>query len=155
MEKIILIKEELDCDIKSAFSMFTVSELLETWLTEKACVEPILGGNYELFWSLENPEVDSTIGCKITGLEKNKFISFNWKGPKEFNSFMNFADPLTHVIVFFSQNDDNPDKTNIHLFHTGWRSDSDWQTAREYFQTAWSRAIQGLKEKINKKLIKL
>lgn len=153
MEKIILIKEELDCDIKSAFSMFTDNELLEKWLTKKAYVEPILGGKYELFWAPETPEDDSTIGCRITGLEKNRFISFEWKGPKEFKSLMNLVDPLTHVIVFFSQNINNLEKTNIHFFHTGWGSDSDWQKARIYFQKAWSIAIQSLKGKIKNKLI--
>ena len=61
---------------------------------------------------------------------------------------MNIADPLTHVIVFFSHNDKDPNKTNIHLFHTGWRNDIDWLKARDYFEKAWSKALQGLKEKI-------
>ncbi|NHJ23857.1 MAG: SRPBCC domain-containing protein [Candidatus Lokiarchaeota archaeon] len=147
MENIILIKEEIDCDVKSAFSMFTNNELLENWLTVKANVEPTVGGKYELFWAPDHPENDSTIGCKITGIETNKFISFEWKGPVEFKSLMNFVDPLTHVIVFFSHNN-SPKKTIIHLFHTGWRNGSDWQKAREYFQKAWFNALLGLKEKI-------
>ena len=153
MENIILIKEEIDCDLSSAFSMFINNELLENWLTVKANIEPKFGGKYELFWDPEHPENDSTIGCKITGIEKNRFISFEWKGPTEFKSFMNNVDPLTHVIVFFSHNN-NLKKTIIHLFHTGWRKDTDWQKARQYFQKAWSKALKGLKEKIqNKELI--
>ncbi|MFX1327398.1 MAG: SRPBCC domain-containing protein [Promethearchaeota archaeon] len=146
MENIILVKEEINCDVKTAFSMFIKNELLESWLTVKADVDPTLGGKYELFWVPEHPENDSTIGCKITGFEKYKFISFDWKGPTKFKSFMNFADPLTHVIVFFSQNNNNIKKTIIHLFHTGWRKDSNWQKAREYFVKAWVNALQVLKE---------
>ncbi|MFX0142572.1 MAG: SRPBCC domain-containing protein [Candidatus Hodarchaeota archaeon] len=153
MENIILIKEEIDCDVNTAYSMFTKNEKLQNWLTVKANVEPIFGGKYELFWVPEHPENDSTIGCKITGIEKNKFISFNWKGPTEFKSFMNYADPLTHVIVFFSDNKNNPNKTNIHLFHTGWRKDADWQKARDYFEKAWLKALQGLKQKIKNKTL--
>ncbi|MFX0059767.1 MAG: SRPBCC domain-containing protein [Candidatus Hodarchaeota archaeon] len=153
MENIILVKEEIDCDVESAFSMFTNNELLEKWLTLKANVEPTYGGRYELFWVPEHPENDSTIGCKITGIEKNKFISFEWKGPKEFKSFMNSVDPLTHVIVFFSHNK-NLKRTIIYLFHTGWRRGKDWESARQYFQKAWCKALKGLKEKIkNKELI--
>ena len=137
MENIILIKEELDCDISTAFNLFTVNELLEGWLTDKAEVDPKVGGNYELFWEPENREINSTIGCKITGIETNKFISFNWKGPIDFQSFMNNADPLTHVIIYFSYNDIDSKKTTIHLFHTGWRKDSKWQKARNYFENAW------------------
>jgi len=147
MEKIIQIKMELECEIDRAFDSFTNNKLLESWLTEKAEVEPNMGGKYELFWEPENRENNSTIGCKVTGIEQNKFISFDWKGPVDFKSFMNNADPLTHVIVFFSPNK-NPQKTDIHLFHTGWRSDQNWQQARNYFEKAWTNALEKLKENL-------
>lgn len=151
MEDIIQIKEEFDCDIQTAFNFFIKNEYLERWLTEKADVEPRVGGKYELFWEPENRVDNSTIGCKITGLETNKFLSFNWKGPVQFRSFMNFADPLTHVIVFFSEMEENPNKTIIHLFHTGWKDDPSWKKARNYFENAWLNALRSLKEKIKQK----
>ncbi|MFX0040011.1 MAG: SRPBCC domain-containing protein [Promethearchaeota archaeon] len=153
MENIIFIKEELDCDIATAFKMFTVNRFLEKWLTEEADVDPKLGGKFELFWEPKNKQVNSTIGCKITGIERNKFISFDWKGPVEFQKFMNTANPLTHVIVFFSYKDDDPIKTTIYLFHIGWRKNNDWQEARNYFENAWSKALQVLKQKIKNKTI--
>jgi len=153
MEDIILIKEEIDCDRETAFTMFIENKFLENWLTVKAEVNPEVGGKYELFWVPENRKIDSTIGCRITGIDRNKFISFDWKGPAEFESFMNSANPLTHVIVFFSQNDCNSNKTIIHLFHTGWRNGSKWQKARNYFQNAWSKALWILKEKIADKTL--
>jgi hypothetical protein len=88
------------------------------------------------------------LGCKITGIEKDKFISFNWKGPVDFQSYMNNTDPLTHVIVFFSQDSINSKRTIVHLFHTGWRKNTKWQAARNYFEKAWLNALQRLKEKI-------
>ena len=148
MENVIHIKFDLDCDVHNAFEQFAQSELLENWLTEKAEVEPKIGGKYELFWNLKNREIDSTIGCKITAIEQDTFISFDWKGPVEFQNFMNFADPLTHVIVFFSQSKRN--QTTIHFFQTGWRKDKEWQKAREYFEEAWLKAFQTLKANINK-----
>ena len=39
---------ELECDISHAFDLFTVNELLESWLPEKAEVEPKVGGKYEV-----------------------------------------------------------------------------------------------------------
>ena len=150
MENIILIKEEIECDISTEFEFFTVNKLLENWLTEKADVDPKIGGKYELFWEPENKEINSTLGCKITGIEKDNFISFDWKGPADFRSFMNFSDPLTHVIVFFAQNDSNLNNTNIYLFHTGWRNDSEWQKARNYFENAWLKALTILKEQTKK-----
>ncbi|MHA2392425.1 MAG: SRPBCC domain-containing protein [Promethearchaeota archaeon] len=151
MENIIQIKKEIECDIKTAFDLFTKNKLLETWLTEKAEVEPKHGGKYELFWDPEDRENNCTIGCKITGIETNKFISFDWKGPVQFKPFMNIADPLTHVVVFFTT--DQPNKTNIYLFHTGWRKDSEWQKARDYFEKAWLNALEGLNEKVINKTL--
>jgi len=148
LEKIIKIKEEIECTTKAAFNFFIKNELLESWLTEKANVEPIPGGKYELYWEPENKENNSTIGCKITGIEKDRFISFNWKGPVQFKSFMNSADPLTHVIVFFSPYKKTANSTTIHLFHTGWRKGVEWEEARNYFDKAWTNAFKALREKI-------
>jgi len=153
MENIIQISEVIECDVKQAFRMFTVNVLLENWLTEKAEVDPTIGGKYELFWDPDNREINSTIGCHITGIEPDTFVSFEWKGPIEFHSFMNSIDPLTHVIVFFLPSSDDPDKTTIRLFHTGWRKDQQWQQARNYFEKEWSQALQELKAKIKNKSI--
>ena len=151
MQKIIQIEIELDCGVYEVFNFFTINEKLESWLPEKAEVEPKVGGKFELFWDPQNREINSTIGCKITSIEKNKFISFEWKGPERFQSFMNFCDPLTHVVVVFSSSSDDPKKTTLFLFHSGWRDDPDWQKARDYFKNAWSGALTNLKEKLSSK----
>jgi len=149
MQKIIQIEIELNCDISEAFEFFTVSEKLESWLPEKAEVEPKIGGKYELFWDPQNPDINSTIGCRITSFEKDKFLSFEWKGPEMFQSFMNFCDPLTHVVVVFTPSLKDPKKSLVCLFHSGWRDDPGWQEARNYFEKAWSGALTNLKEKLS------
>lgn len=149
MQKIIQIEIQLNCDITEAFELFTVNEKLESWLPEKAEVEPKTGGKYELFWDLQNPNLNSTIGCKITSIEKDKFLSFEWKGPEMFQSFMNFCDPLTHVVVVFTPAPDDLKKSIVYLFHSGWRDDPGWKEARDYFQKAWSGALLNLKEKLS------
>ena len=151
MQKIIQIEIELSCDISEAFNYFIVNEQLESWLPEKAEVEPKAGGKYELFWDPQNQEINSTIGCKITSIEKDKFLSFEWKGPEIFQSFMNFCDPLTHVVVVFSTSSDDPKKSILILFHSGWRDGPEWQKARIYFENAWLGALTNLKEKLSSK----
>ena len=142
---------ELSCDVTEAFNFFTVNEKLESWLPEKAEVEPKVGGKYELFFDILNREINSTIGCKITSIKKDKFISFEWKGPELFQSLMNFCDPLTHVVVVFYSSSEDPKKTTISLLHSGWRNDPEWQKARDYFEKAWSSALTNLKEKLSSK----
>jgi len=151
MQKIIQIEVEFNCGVHEAFNFFTNNEKLESWLPEKAEVEPKVGGKYELFWDPKNREINSTIGCKITSIEKDKFVSFEWKGPEIFQSFMNFCDPLTHVVVAFYSSSEDPKKTSLFLFHSGWRNDPEWQKARDYFEKAWLGALTNLKEKLSSK----
>ena len=101
--------------------------MLESWLTELANVEPMVGGKYELFWDPKDKENNSTIGCRVTAIEPDRFISFEWRSPKQFKQFANNADPLTHVVVFFIP---DGDATDVHVVHSGWRSSPEWEEAR-------------------------
>jgi uncharacterized protein YndB with AHSA1/START domain len=146
MDKVIHLSVKLSCNLHRAFELFTVNKLLESWLTEVAEVEPVISGKYELFWEPNNRENNSTLGCKITAIEADKFLSFEWRSPKQYKHFANNADPLTHVVVFFIQNNDS---TQIHLIHSGWRSSSEWEEARQWQERAWSEALKELEKQIN------
>lgn len=147
MHKIVNLSVRLRCDTRQAFRMFTVNDMLQSWLTEIADVEPMEGGRYELFWDPDNRSINSTEGCRITAIEEDKFVAFEWKGPKQFMHFMNNADPLTHVVVFFlpCPDSDISPCTEVHLVHSGWRDSAEWEEARTYFQKAWTIAFNELK----------
>jgi ADP-ribose pyrophosphatase YjhB (NUDIX family)/uncharacterized protein YndB with AHSA1/START domain len=121
--------------------MFTVGSLLESWLTALADVEPVVGGKYELFWEPEDRENNSTLGCTVTAIERDQFLSFEWKSPKQFKHFANDADPLTHVSVAFVP---RGAWTHVHLLHSGWRSGPEWEEARQWQGQAWSVAFERL-----------
>ncbi len=145
---IIIQTAKLNCSVKKAFAFFTENQHLEKWLTVKAHVEPEVWGKYELFWEPERPEVNSTIGCKVLAIEKNKHINVEWKGPEQFSHFMNNIQPLTNVTIVFT-----PHKgyTTATLMHTGWKSSAEWQEAREFFVDAWKEAFQKLEKYANEK----
>jgi uncharacterized protein YndB with AHSA1/START domain len=151
MDKILYHTVQLNCDARQAFAMFTGNEQLQSWLTTVADVEPKVGGKYELFWNPEDRENDSTIGCKVTAIEPDKFLAFEWKGPRQYKHFMNEADPLTHVVVFFipcnSETDTSP-FTAIHLIHSGWGSSAEWDEARMWFERAWGEAFKELEKQV-------
>ncbi len=136
----------LNVSIEEAFTYFTNNQRIEEWLTSKADVIPKVGGKYELFWNPETPEDNSTIGCKVLAINAPNYIMFDWKGPTQFKSFMNSADPLTTVIVNFSSLEE---KTLVTLIHSGWRNQTDWEEARIYFKTAWNGAFQNLETRVN------
>jgi uncharacterized protein YndB with AHSA1/START domain len=149
MNKIIVQSARLHCPVERAFAMFIQNDHLQTWLTVIADVEPEVGGKYELFWNPDDPEQNSTLGCKITAIEVDTLLAFEWKGPPQFR-FMNEADPLTHITVFFT-----PCKevltpcTDVYLIHTGWHATPEWKEARTYFVRAWGNAFAELETLIN------
>ncbi len=87
--------------------------------------------------------------CKITAIEKNKLLCFEWKGDAQFSYFMNTAVPLTHVSVLFLPNYEKDNSTEIHLIHTGWGSDEIWKKARVWFDSVWKDALNKLKNEVN------
>lgn len=149
MNEIIHIKTKLDCSVKKAFSMFTGKQEICSWLAVDANVELRIGGKYELFWDLKNRLHNSTIGCRINGLEIDKLIAFEWKGPVEYRDLMNDVDPLTQVTVFFNEPEKSETeekcRAEVHLIHTGWRNTDKWDECRKWFEKAWESAFKKLK----------
>jgi uncharacterized protein YndB with AHSA1/START domain len=140
----------LRCDVHRAFEMFTVDELVQSWLAPLAETELHQGGKYQLFWDLENREHDSTIGCRVTAIEPDTLLCFEWKGPRQYRQFMNDADPLTHVVVFFVPCPDAVEAcTEVRLVHSGWGSAGEWEEARQWFDRAWRVALEQLEHGVN------
>jgi hypothetical protein len=150
VDRIIRQGARLRCDVHRAFEMFTVNELVQSWLAPLSEIEPHQGGKYELFWDPENRDQDSTIGCKVTAIEQDRFLCFEWKGPRQFRHFMNDADPLTHVVVFFVPSMDAAEPcTEVRLVHSGWRSAAEWEAARQWFDRTWRVALEQLEHRVN------
>jgi uncharacterized protein YndB with AHSA1/START domain len=125
----------------ACFRLFVEPAGLESWLCEKANVEARVGGRYELFWEPGDPENNSTVGCRITACAPERVLAFEWRSPRQFKSFANAADPLTHVVVAFHA---VPGSTTVTLVHSGWRSTAEWQQAAAWQSTAWDHAMQAL-----------
>ena len=147
MERNITCSVNLECASKEAFEMFTVNKKLVEWLCPAADVEPVVGGKYELFWNPEDKEHDSTVGCEITALVEGRYLSFEWKGPRQFAHFMNEAEPLTQVTVFFVPCEGPSLSTDVSLVHSGWGDSKEWDEARKWFERAWTSAFKELKSK--------
>ncbi|MBI9015333.1 MAG: SRPBCC domain-containing protein [Clostridiales bacterium] len=143
IEKSILLKVQKEL----AFSYFVEPDLITKWLCNDAIINPTIDGAYELFWDLEDRNHNSTIGCRIQSIDAPNHLSFDWKGPIEFEKFMNDADPLTQVVVMFSEVGDG---IKVTLLHSGWKRSDNWRKAKDYFDQAWDGAFQVLKESIEK-----
>ncbi|WP_455294180.1 SRPBCC family protein [Vibrio parahaemolyticus] len=141
MDKVTHCVASVQCKACRAFKFFTDASQLESWLTAQADVVPKVGGKFELFWTPEERENNSTLGCKITAMRENQLLAFEWRSPAQYKHFANFADPLTHVVISFIPNGLN---TVIHLVHSGWRSTPEWDEARQWQERAWNVALNSL-----------
>ncbi len=146
MDNIIHLTVELNIKPAQAFKYFVDNKLLESWLTVMANVEPTVGGKCELFWEPANKDDNSTIGCKITAFAEDQLIAFEWRSPKQFKHFANNADPLTHVVVSLIPSENT---TIVHVIHSGWRSDQQWEVARIWQEKAWKLSLERLVKIVN------
>jgi uncharacterized protein YndB with AHSA1/START domain len=142
VDKVIHVSAIVAIPPASAFAHFTDPKLLEEWLTAAADVEKRVGGKYELFWEPDDRENNSTIGCRVTAWVPGQLLAFQWRSPRQFKSFANTADPLTHVVVTFVPEGSG---TRVHLVHSGWRSTAEWEEARAWQDEAWKGAFEELK----------
>jgi uncharacterized protein YndB with AHSA1/START domain len=139
---LVLVKSTtLPSSVSESFRLFTEPRCLETWLCERASVDARVGGLFELFWTPDDPQNDSTIGCSITAFEPDRVLAFQWRSPRQFKVFANVADPLTHVVVAFHGVDG---ACVVTLVHSGWRSTPEWLEAAEWQSVAWDYAFQAL-----------
>jgi uncharacterized protein YndB with AHSA1/START domain len=141
LDRIIHLSVSLSKPPSELFSYFVEGGLLQSWLTPLAEVESRPGGKYELYWEPDDRENNSTIGCRITTIVQDQLLAFQWRSPKQFKSFANGADPLTHVTVAFIAEGSG---TRMHLVHTGWRSGAEWEEARLWQEKAWLMALKEL-----------
>lgn len=125
--------------IERIFDAWLQPDLLERWLTRKANVEPAIGGAYELYWEPENPDRNSTKGCRITGLVRNSELSFSWRGPAEYADLMG---DKTQVYVRLTRCEGG---TLLRFVHTGWGCGPRWDSARAWQTEAWREALENLK----------
>lgn len=125
----------------AAFRMFTDAPALASWLCARAITDAAVGGRYELFWDPQDPQNDSTIGCRITAFDPGRLVAFQWRSPRQFKAFANAADPLTHVVVTFHGDTAG---TVVTLVHSGWRSGDEWRQAARWQRVAWDHAFDAL-----------
>jgi len=140
-DKVIYVSSFVSVSPTKAFMHFMSKTLLQSWLTAVADVDPWVGGKYELFWQPDDRESNSTIGCRVTAFAPAQVLAFQWRSPKQFKSFANTADPLTHVVVTFVPEGSG---TRVHLVHSGWRSSPEWEEARLWQERAWTGAFKEL-----------
>ncbi|MFI6094954.1 SRPBCC domain-containing protein [Lentzea sp. NPDC051213] len=125
------------------WATLTTKAELTSWLAEDARVGAGVGDPFELFWDVANPDINSTIGCRIVEWEEPRRFTIEWKGPVQFASIMN-GDPVpTWVAIDLRAAGDNT--TIVHLRHGGWGATPEWGEARAWHEAVWRGALDQLR----------
>jgi uncharacterized protein YndB with AHSA1/START domain len=115
-----------------------------TWFAARASIVPERGGAYELFWRPEDPEHQSTIGCRITAIAPCRYLAFTWRGPDELSALMNDGDPPpppTHVTFSLTRASEG---TDLRVRHVGFAENEAWSRAVAWHERAWAAILGNL-----------
>ena len=141
----ISVEQKVNASIDRVWQAWTDSIQTGIWFAARANIQPERGGAYELFWDLAHPERDSTLGCRVTFVQPQKWLGFTWRGPSIFDDLMNEnaspPSPPTHVTVQFEA---QGNQTAIRVTHVGWGDSPRWNEARNWHIRAWAGVIQNL-----------
>lgn len=113
---------------------------LQSWLCDRARVEPKVGGAYELTWT--GPDGFESRGT-ITQLTPDVDVGFRWQAPRPFDALMNQPEPRTSVYVRLQE---SPEGIDVTLEHTGWGGTDAWEEARSWHFHFWDERLKRLKD---------
>ncbi len=142
------IEQTIDAPVYKVWKSWSSEEETQKWLAPKARVIFEKNGAYEFFWD-EDPNKDSTIGCKIKKIEKERSLTFEWQGKTEYIEM--FRKPFGPTLITVSFHEEENEKTVLILEQRETRELEKWKAYDEWMSGAWNYAINCLKKYIERK----
>jgi len=110
------------------------------WGPPRSNVELRIGGPFEIFFSLEEPEgLQGSEGCRVLAYVPGESFSFTWNAPPH----LPLRQVNTWVVLTFSEASAG---TIVRLVHTGFLEGPDWDDYMAYFDRAWDSVLDLLRE---------
>jgi uncharacterized protein YndB with AHSA1/START domain len=126
---------------REVWHAWTSSEGIATWWgPPKSNVELRIGGPFEIYFSLDEPEgLQGSEGCRILAYVPGELLSFTWNAPPH----LLLRAVNTWVVLTFSEVSAG---TRVRLVHTGFLEGPDWDDYMAYFDGAWAYVLDLLRE---------
>jgi uncharacterized protein YndB with AHSA1/START domain len=144
MASLIEMNRHLQAPVERVWDALVDPAQVGTWFAARANIVPERGGAYELFWQPDDPEHQSTIGCRITAIAPCRYLAFTWRGPDVLSALMNEGDPPpppTHVTFSLARTSRG---TDLRVRHAGFGEDEDWARAVAWHERAWLAILGNL-----------
>ena len=147
-DKAIIKTKKVKFPVDKVWWKWTTHEGLLTFFGPDNKVELKLGGAYEIYFLMDNPEgLRGGEGNKIISYLPNKMLSFTWNTPPQYEYVRNH-EHRTWVVVNLEPTDDH--ETQITINHLGWPEGQKWQEVFDYFDKAWETVLEWLAESCKK-----
>ena len=124
--------------LEDAWKAWTTAQGLISFFVPKAIIAPVVGGQYELFSSLKAPKgFQGTEGCKISALEPQKHLAFEFIAPPQFPNVRRLR---TRVDVSFGQVAKGG-VVKLDLVHSGFLEGEEWDEFFEFSNWNWDLVL--------------
>ncbi|MEE9449170.1 MAG: SRPBCC domain-containing protein [Ignavibacteriaceae bacterium] len=147
-DKVIKKTRVVSCPVDTVWWKWTTHEGLLTFFGPANKIDFILGGSYEIYFLLDNPEGQmGGEGNKIISYVPKEMLSFTWNAPPEYPEIRNH-EHSTWVVVNFKPIDGN--QSEITINHLGWLTGEEWDKVYNYFDSAWVKVLDWFEESCKK-----
>lgn len=137
---------------EEAWTMYTTSAGWKKFLGVESVIEPVPGGRFEVYFSMDRPEgARGSEGCKVLSLDPGVMFSYSWNAPPH---LPNARAERTWVVVNFDEL--AGDRTRVRIKHMGFAEKAaehpehgeEWKKTRAYFAGAWPKVLAMLQVRL-------
>ena len=129
--------------VEAVWKSWTTQEGIQSFFAPEAVIEPRVGGAFHIhidpFGKPGNKGADD---MRFLALQPPKMLSFDWNAPP---SMPEVRQQRTFVVVRLADVDGK--STRVSLHHTGWGDGGEWDKAFAYFDVAWGRVLNNLRQR--------
>jgi uncharacterized protein YndB with AHSA1/START domain len=126
---------------EKVWASWTEPSGLQSFFAEKARVEAVPGGPYEILFDLSAPVgSQGAEGCRVVDVDPGRAITFTWNAPPT----MPAVRPA-HTLVTVLLEPAAEGATRVRLQHRNFGEGPAWDEAYAYFQRAWPRVLEQLR----------
>lgn len=127
---------------------WTTREGIASFFSPDSKIELELGGAYELYMGMENPDESGTRGsegCKLLSYVPLEMLSFEWSFPPKVMSLRK-AHAKTYVVLRFEPLEG--ERVRVRFAQAGWQAGDDWRQGWIYFDRAWTSVMKQLADRV-------
>lgn len=131
--------------LANVWNAWTTSDGVKTFFGPGARIQAVIGGPYEIYFSLTAPEGQrGSEGCKVQSVVPMELFAFEWNAPPTIPALRHSG---LHTLVQVRLSPEGPNRTRVELTHSNWGAGEDWDKTHAYFDKAWDAVLGNLEHR--------